>query len=60
MYLYALSLTNNFPAATSGLKKVLKKIDLKDSYESLVDVAKQIKDFDRIKDHIEKLQLKMP
>lgn len=58
MYLYALSLTNNFPAATSGLKKALKNIDLKYSYDSLVDFAKQIKDLDKIKDHVEKLQLK--
>ena len=51
MYLYALSLTNNFPAATSGLKKVLKNIGLKDSYEKLVDDVKQINDFDKIKEY---------
>ena len=58
MYLYALSLTNNFPAATSGLKKVLKSLDLKDSYESLVETAKQTKDLDKIKAHVDQLQLK--
>lgn len=58
MYLYALSLTNNYPAATSGLKKVLKSLDLKDSYESLVETAKQTKDLDKIKAHVDHLQLK--
>ena len=58
MYLYALSLTNNFPAASSGLKKVLKSVDLKDSYESLVEMAKQTKDLDKIKAHVDQLQLK--
>jgi len=58
MFLLSLSFTEKFPAANSGLKKALKVDNLSTQYENLIDTAKNVKDYGKLKEHVKNLYVK--
>ena len=52
-FLYALSLTENFSPASAGLKRALKLMKMHERYETLVNITKNVKDFDELQKNVD-------